>query len=571
MLNLFDYLSEKDNKIIENYINLYGVEEGYIGNEEYLKYWNDCNKKLFHLLGGKLIHKVDFTYNKPESVLLSEMYKLMSESEFKKVIADIKLNNPDSSDFEHVYDTIFYSLMTTQGLVNNIYDSKCEIILNWNPNKKNVKISKGIKLMKAILKVLQYAELDKEPEIVKSFEKFRIAHSLILNDKIIKGKLCLSIHPMDFMTMSDNDSDWSSCMSWVRDGCYHVGTVEMMNSNNVICAYLESSKPYIFADECEGEEEFYSWNNKKWRQLFYATKEIIVSGKPYPYAADEITKYAISVLRDLAKENWGREYEYGIEQYQDMKNIHKLEDIENISYWIRHNNTKKHNIVFHTQGMYNDMFNDHNTKYWCVRNKVKKNVLISYSGKCPCLKCGNKVIEERDYDDDGYNGRYDRTGSAICSNCIEYCESCEEDSGGKYKIHLVKGMDGYEHKICTNCIRNNILQKCSFCGKTVLIRNGNRDIDGSRNYYFIANDEVRKQKYASDLEYFSEKLHCCNDCFKSAEVQDLFEKKTLQRSYWSSSNSTVDLYVSKKNYDSSELKKIKPIKITYNEYINRTY
>lgn len=87
------------------------------------------------------------------------------------------------------------------------------------------------------------------------FEEFRICQSMCTNTTALEGKLCLSIHPLDYMTMSDNACDWSSCMSWQEDGCYRMGTVEMMNSPCVIVAYLESSHPMYFSREA-------TWNSK---------------------------------------------------------------------------------------------------------------------------------------------------------------------------------------------------------------------------------------------------------------------------------------------------------------------
>ena len=81
MLNLFDYLTELDNKRIENYIHLYGIEDDYIGNKTYLKYWAENNKKLFHLLGGKLIHKIPFKCEKPKEAIEKELVTLYNNYE----------------------------------------------------------------------------------------------------------------------------------------------------------------------------------------------------------------------------------------------------------------------------------------------------------------------------------------------------------------------------------------------------------------------------------------------------------------------------------------------------------
>ena len=91
------------------------------------------------------------------------------------------------------------------------------------------------------------------------FEQMRIKHSQILNKKRLKGTLCLSIHPLDYITISDNNCDWDSCMTWTGDDCpgeYRLGTLEMMNSPSVVVAYLDSKEPYHPLDDGR------AWSNK---------------------------------------------------------------------------------------------------------------------------------------------------------------------------------------------------------------------------------------------------------------------------------------------------------------------
>ena len=77
-------------------------------------------------------------------------------------------------------------------------------------------------------------------------------------------------------------------------------------------------------------------------------------------------------LRNLAKENLNWTYEFGPELYLDMKNIDCKARIDNNREWISLGLAYKKNILFDTNGMYNDMLNDNRTSYWCIRNKVKK-------------------------------------------------------------------------------------------------------------------------------------------------------------------------------------------------------
>jgi hypothetical protein len=289
------------------------------------------------------------------------------------------------------------------------------------------------------------------------------------------------------MTMSDNASNWQSCMSWKDEGCYHVGTVEMMNSNNVLCCYMENSESYYFGDEHTDE---YKWANKKWRQLIYFTKDIIVSGKSYPYYNEDITKALVQAVRKLAKENLGWSYSFGPELYQDMKYINSSMSMERVRNFIANGDTKKHNIIFDSRGMYNDMLNDNYTKYWCVRNKVKHNKIISYSGKAPCLCCGQSVIS-RNWDDDYYNDRFDNTGMVVCNDCASKfrCDVCGCITPNK-KHHIVyMNNSGQEMKICNDCIKQYI-KKCPECGKPTYF---GRDNDNAEDTHIDAFIQVMRE------------------------------------------------------------------------------
>jgi hypothetical protein len=256
---------------------------------------------------------------------------------------------------------------------------------------------------------------------------------------------------MDFMTMSDNASNWSSCMSWSSadgGGCYKIGTVEVMNSNCVVCCYLESSNESFYFNSKDADHK---WNNKKWRQLFYITKDIIVSGKPYPYNSEILTKEVLCLLQKLSKENLGVKYSFGPEVYMDMKTVYSEDDFEKAR-----DDKKGKRILFDTKGMYNDMANDHDMIFTCVRNKIKKNKIINISGKNPCLCCNGDVIENL-YEDE-YNDRYENTGSLVCQSCIEdnfNCDECGRVSPFK-KIYNVG-----EKRLCVNCATK--FKKCP-CG-----------------------------------------------------------------------------------------------------------
>lgn len=499
MLNLLDKLSPLDNKRIENYIHKYAIEDDYIGNAEYLYYWAECKKHLYHLLGGHLIYKFPISFEKPVAQIAKEIEDLLAPA-----------NSPFVSKFYHKIETDEF-----MGFINQNRNTRADFnSLLWASTfkadkipatikikpenfKRTLQLQAGMKPIRALQRVIDYFEWD---DLRADFEKFRVQHSFICSDKKITGNFCLSIHPLDFMTMSDNNSNWSSCMSWINKGCYHLGTVEMMNSNNVICGYIEASDDWNFSGgDAEGEE--WTWNNKKWRQLFYVTNEIAVCGKAYPYQHKDFSIAALDKIKELSEQNLHRTYTFGIEPYRDMIHIGSNHRMNKNHKWIRYNKTKKHNIIFDTNGMYNDMFNDHdglNDIYWCYRNKVKKNTIICYSGKAPCACCGQEILEEGDLEanyDGAYNDRYAGVSSVLCTECKldRKCSYCDEEG-----IRVIK----FNHeRYCPECAAR-LLKVCPSCGDTYMQRSSD---SWGQVFGRLSDAPIRQQDFYANNLYDPEK------------------------------------------------------------------
>lgn len=503
MFNLLEVLPTEDKEKIAKYINKYGVKENFIGVDAWLQHWAKDKIKLYKLLNNQFIYKIPFEYKKNEAELYNQMYSLIDKHDFVQNFLDWTWYcRRELNEYKENSSSKIVNLFKADVFVSNQIDYSFKFIM---PNKKELQIQKGMKPIKAISKVLKYfsplikESKNDENDFAKTFEQqfedFRIKHSLILNDNQVKGDMVFSIHPLDFLTMSDNNSDWISCMSWKDGGCYHVGTIEMMNSNNVICCYLESKEPYFFDNNQQ-------WSNKKWRQLFYVTKDIIVSGKPYPYHNNDITKHFLQVLRDLAKNNLNWNYNFGIEQYLDMKHITGMYSMNRARTWIATNQAWKHNILFDSKGMYNDMLNDQDTRYWCIRNKVNHTKIISYSGKANCLCCGEEIIV-KEYDDvvEEYNDRYLNTGSSICEPCKDKFFKCKEcgyvNPLEKHKVYI--NSRGEKEILCEHCWTHNI-KLCPDCGEPMVIPSRTQDMRILLRYEEeVSEIDVKKPRSRTDF------------------------------------------------------------------------
>ena len=262
---------------------------------------------------------------------------------------------------------------------------------------------------------------------IDGYEDFRLKHSLILNQKTVKGTLHLSIHPLDFITMSDNKCGWDSCMSWANNGSYRRGTVEMMNSPYVLVAYITGKHNIYSIDN-------YQWNNKKWRELFIISQDIISNIKGYPYIDDSFDTLIINWIKELAQKNLNIHYE---------KNLHMITDGEDIEDF-----NSKFQVSYFTDAMYNDCYK----QTVCFSEKFLENphnLYIDYSGLSTCVICGCEGEDE-----------FYTEQSLSCCECSKnkVCSSCgdliyESDEAIEFNGQL----------LCTSCY-SDLVGECSCCG-----------------------------------------------------------------------------------------------------------
>ena len=282
------------------------------------------------------------------------------------------------------------------------------------------------KVIRVIQSLVEELELDKQ-----MFEEFRIRLSKFFNQSKLEGELCISIHPLDYITMSENSFNWKSCMNWHENGCYRRGTVEMLNSDCVVVAYLKSTKkPFEFGDG-------YSWNNKMWRMLFVVNEEAIVGIKSYPYSHDQITQDVIAWLRDLVCAN-------GHPKYTNKDKAYSLAYMDD----------DRWKIEFETNAMYNDFSCTKNGEHWALFAENIENDLVNYSGYSECVWCG----------DDEYANQEDSNLFAcsqedlVCKNCSVYIGYCG-DCGDRIRVNDVRTYTGGvfgSYTYCEHCYNEHV-------------------------------------------------------------------------------------------------------------------
>lgn len=471
---LYSLLTNNDKNLLKTYIKKYALHSGRTLTKEIelskvLENWNKNKQILFKLLGNQLILSKNIHYN----IDIDELYEMFcSKKEYNSFynnLIDIYDNYASFETFKFEYLSRCFD---KDNIINNHYSGE-EFTIPLK-NGTNFKVIKGMKIMKILKKISDSYE-------IKGFEKFRLAHSMCLNNKTIKGELCLSIHPMDYITMSDNECDWKSCMSYKEHGCYRTGISEMMNSEYVLVAYVKSENDMNI-------DEQYTWNNKKWRQLFIVSPHLSLGIKGYPYQCETVTSLILSWITELVDKNLNGE-------------------------WPGYNSTITNYTCYHMKGFNrfnfstNNMYNDVGAldKHLMVVNKnfgkIYPKMNINYSGPTTCLICG-KNIEEM------LNDAEDNENLVVCEDCVGHCTCafCGESISIYNTIYI--GEDNNHIPCCNKCFETKILfdsinhQYYHIKDKIKIYMASSRDCPDVENDYFMSIGNI---KYNENWKsYFTE-------------------------------------------------------------------
>ena len=333
-------------------------------------------------------------------------------------------------------------------------------------------------------------KLPKGMKVIKSFKYFvedekLLTHlqnkaSEIIQENKVEGTLCFSVHPLDYLSVSENNFNWRSCHA--LDGEYRTGNISYMMDDSTIVCYLKSADDVTLPRFPSSVP----WNNKKWRCLlhFDSTHSVVFAGRQYPFTApaaldlihdiiENKMDEACRIDRENAERRWYKEVrtwshwhddyversvysngydndndgEVAIEQDRYCIINHGVFDIQKI---VRDPKKPMH---------YNDVLRSTcYTKpyYMFVKSYYpNRNLKFHVGADVPCLICGEDHCRESD--------------SVLCPTClISYSDSyCEDD----YPSCTICGAAHYfedtvwvgDERVCENCLPQVAFQ-CPICG-----------------------------------------------------------------------------------------------------------
>lgn len=231
---------------------LYSQGYSEVKTDKLFEKWYDNKKWFIEANGGSLI------YEYPEKI----SFTIEEEEKMRRI--------------EDLTNTIFCSNPNLARFINfnrkSFYDN---VLLSDFSTPDGKKIPKGMKITRAI----KFFEQDPA-----EIDKWQTKISMMLQDTKVTGTLCFSVHPLDFLSSSENNYGWRSCHS--LDGDYRAGNLSYMLDSSTIVCYLKGDDDTILPNFPPDV----LWNSKKWRMLlFFSDKRtMLFAGRQYPFFNKDI-------------------------------------------------------------------------------------------------------------------------------------------------------------------------------------------------------------------------------------------------------------------------------------------
>jgi hypothetical protein len=366
----------------------------------------------------------------------------------------------------------------------------------------------GQKTSRVINKICQRYGLDKHPEYNARFAQLADSLSPIK----IKRKALLSVHPCDYLEMSNEQNSWSSCHC-IRRGEYHAGTLSYMN--DAVSMIFYTVDEFVDFDYCK--------KPKRSRQVFCYGDGILLQSRLYPHTDDEEAR---SIYRDIVQ-----------------RTISHCLNIPNLWLLKRNPETVEEHCYTHEDALH---YQDYT--YSCYKPTIsllkdvhcleESSICIGHTAYCldcadpissndtlycdscsdysdyiSCENCGTRIL--LDGDDDYYV-----SDAHYCRDCVSWCESCQEYV--RDEMFDVRNLQGREIFVCANCC-DEYYSYCEDCGAYYHNDTGLHIADGFHcddcleNHYAVCENcgVYFPREYAMEIDGNT----YCADCAKEAQTQ----------------------------------------------------
>lgn len=207
---------------------------------QHLRYWTQAKQRFFKMFGGKLKIEKPVEFTLQSSDISARIRNFIREY----------LQEERFCFARFLFEELSYEELTG----NKIQQARMLF---------GEKVMPGTKISRLLAKAVHKEDL----------HGLQTKYSMLIQDFKVKGKAVLSIDPIDYITMSENRSGWSSCHR--INGEYRTGTLAYMTDDVTLIAYVTTG-------ENAGSDNTVKFENKNWRQCVYFGADAAVQSRHYP-------------------------------------------------------------------------------------------------------------------------------------------------------------------------------------------------------------------------------------------------------------------------------------------------
>jgi len=404
--------------------------------ERLLEDWSKNKKHFFTKFGNQTIIST-------EEISLDVVDEYAIANDFNKFMNRIS-DYCDSKFQAECIKSFLQIAVGRQGFKGNIVNSNwsskpielfCDV--NLDCDEPIYSVNKGTKFSRALRNFFDLKGEDKDEQEMrlKGLQDLYSTFRQKFSSKS-KGKLFLSIHPLDYITISDNNHNWSSCHNFY-DGEYRIGNLNYMADKTTLVAYFCTDDKF---DENLCILPNTKWNSKRWRVLVHLQeidgKLVIIYNRQYPFKSDVLIKELDKLLVEIYKTSAPSTFmEYGDNRL----------------------NNKRLYRTGEGACQYVDIGKGNNCFVRIANEYLEDETLIPImviGEPVYCIKCGENITYRGD--------------SGYCDFCTDewYCENCE----GTYSRDDMIYIESEDRYICYDCYESSYIE-CPECGELCGIDN----------------------------------------------------------------------------------------------------
>ena len=438
---------------------------------ELLTNWSQAKRDIVErFLNGK----IQYTYPEKVRFELNEQSKNERLNHFEDYVINLFDN------YSHPLAKFLRTITIEEFYANSILE---DYIISERDNKK---IQKGSKIVKSFKYFIEDKQL---------LADLQNKASEIIQENKVEGYLTFSVHPLDFLSSSENTYNWRSCHA--LDGEYRAGNLSYMCDRGTMMVYLSGEEkvklPHFPEDVL--------WNSKKWRMLLHFDQDLDVcfAGRQYPFFSPGALEKVFEIFsNNMAtmertwgngpqREKWLGWYNDYIEKFASQETGREVHFEDDRYYVMNGCICDKYETVLDAPNSlhFNDIIRSscYTKPYYMYKSYYHHTPSIFRIGAAvKCLCCGEAIINGDD--------------SMMCSDCE--CEYGNSDSD--------------EYRTCDCCGARFYYEDAWWVGDDIICPNcADRET-------FIC-DECEDRYYNSEKHYYNGQ-YICDHCLADKEEED---------------------------------------------------